>query len=303
MKRSAVLCLACLFVALTNGPWGFASPDNLLPSSGLPTQWVLDGPVNRYTAENLYIYINGEAELFMPYGFQVLNSALFVDRDRPGTGLVADVYVMGSLLDAFGIYSSYRDPDAVAATVGAQGFVTDSQLMFFKDRHFVRLSGSGEKDPDRDSFLAFAQAIVRHLPGSDAVPPEIRLLSIPGVVVNSIRYVGQSVLGYGFFRKGLTADAEVEGQTARVFVVLAGSPDGAAKTMDEYDRHLRGAGVEPRVIRKEATVTLIAMDPLYKGTGVRQSGQYLIGVARLRDGMDGIALIDALEGRIRGAGP
>ena len=36
--------------------------------------WVMDGAIARYTPENLYKYINGEAELYLPYGFEVLAS-------------------------------------------------------------------------------------------------------------------------------------------------------------------------------------------------------------------------------------
>jgi hypothetical protein len=73
---------------------------------------VLDGKVKQYTAEDLYVYINGEAELYMPYGFEILGSAFYGKGGDTRSGIVADVYRMGSLLDAFGIYSNYRDTGA-----------------------------------------------------------------------------------------------------------------------------------------------------------------------------------------------
>ena len=146
------------------------------------------------------MYINGEAELFLPYGFEALASA-FYTRGQPASGIVADIYKMGLSIDAFGIYSNYRDSGAEKIEFGIDGFVEDSQLMFYKDRYFVRLSVSGTVAGARGILIMFAKEIGRRLPGTPAPPGEIALIDIPGVNPDTVRYLARSVLGYAFLPK------------------------------------------------------------------------------------------------------
>lgn len=273
--------------------------ESLLPGPGFADGWVIDGKAKQYTEENLYVYINGEAELYLPYGFQVLASALYVRKGDAKTGLVADIYRMGSPLDAFGIYANYRDPDAKAARVGADGFADESQLLFFKERYFVRLSASGTASLDRAVYLACGEDIAKKIPGSTAVPPEVGLLNVPGVVPRTEKYVAQSVLGYSFFPRGLTADARVREETVRLFVVMEKSPEAAARALESYTASLKEAGAKPEVTKGPTGTTLVANDPMYKGVMVQQKGGYLVGVARLADARKGAPLVEAVVARIK----
>ena len=54
----------------------------------------------------------------------------------------------------------------------------------------------------------------------------------------------QGVLGYAFFKKGLTADAKVDGNVIRIFVVLEDSPESSGKAFNEYKAYLEKSGAE-----------------------------------------------------------
>ncbi len=65
-RLNLILFLA-LFSLLLHQPAGSAEESgSLLPASGFAGDWVRDGEIATYNAENLYMYIDGEAELFMP---------------------------------------------------------------------------------------------------------------------------------------------------------------------------------------------------------------------------------------------
>ncbi|MCK7474918.1 MAG: hypothetical protein MZV49_18420 [Rhodopseudomonas palustris] len=81
------------------------SVEKLLPTPGFAEGWVMKEKIDTYTEKDLYKYINGEAELYYPYGFKALATTVYVRTDNPETGIVADIYEMGSPIDAFGIYS------------------------------------------------------------------------------------------------------------------------------------------------------------------------------------------------------
>ena len=272
--------------------------DNFLPASGFSDGWSLSGKVGHYNPENLYMYINGEAELFLPYGFEALASA-FYTRGQSASGVVADIYKMGSLIDAFGIYSSYRDPEAEKIKFGAGGFVEDSQLMFYKDRYFVRLSISGTVAGARGTLIMFAKEIDRRLPGTSAPPAEIALISIPGVNPDTIRYLARSVLGYAFFQKGLTADIAINGDAAKIFVIMTGSPDNSRAAFRSYVEYLEKSGIRIDPASTGDGTRLMITDPLYKGTYIRRSGAYMVGITRLKDPLKAEPVVDKLVSGIK----
>ena len=257
--------------------------ENLFPDRGFSEGWAMEGGIKRYTAENLYVYINGEAELYMPYGFEVLGTALYTKHGSPEVALTADVYRMGSLLDAFGIYAYYRDPDADDARTGSEGFIDESQVMFYKDRYFVRISASGSGNPGRAVLAACAKAFAAMIPGESMRPEELGILKARDIVPRTEKYIAQSVMGYVFFRKGLTAEANLDGGVVKVFVVFNDSEEASGYAIDSYLKYLKEKGMSWESGKVSGAATIIARDPLYKGVMVRRHGRYLIGVAGLPD--------------------
>ena len=281
------------------GGWPQADPvDSFLPASGFPEGLALSGKSGHYNPGNLYTYINGEAELFMPYGFATLSSAFYARGNDPASGIVADIYTMGSPIDAFGIYSNYRDPDAEKIKFGAEGFVDDSQFMFYRDRYFVRLSVSGNLDGGRENLIALAREIDRRLPGKPSSPREISLISIPGVNPGTIRYMAHGVLGYRFFEKGLTADVTIDDATAKVFVIMNGSADKANAALQAYMESLEKAGITVDRATIAGGAALMVNDPLYKGTCVRRSGAYVFGATKLKDPSKALPVVDRIASNI-----
>ena len=124
-----------------------------------------------FDKDTLFDHINGEAELYFPYGFDMLATATYMDRNNPEVWIVADVYRMASLLDAFGIYSNYRKADAASVTVGAEGFVSPSQLMFYQDRYFVRLQVTGATSLGARCISCMCPVCIGEAPGSMQGPP------------------------------------------------------------------------------------------------------------------------------------
>jgi hypothetical protein len=255
--------------------------EKMLPSSDFAKGWAIDGEITTYTKDTLYTYINGEAELYVPYGFSTLVSALFTKQGDSGAALVVDIFQMSSNIDAFGIYSYYRNSEAEKINIGGSGFIDESQLMFHKNRYFVRLSASGD-NPERNVFISCAEAIEKNIPGTSAEPDEMTLLKVPGIVPGSEKYTAQSVLGYAFFKKGLTADGTLSGRPIKAFVILDKSAEDATETFNKYFAYLKEKGGKPQLNKStKGVVTLVARDPLYKGVLVRRSGRYVFGITNL----------------------
>jgi len=273
---------------------------NVLPIPECSKGWLLEDRVILYDRDNLFDYINGEAELYLPYGFEVVATARYAKKGDPDTAIAADVYRMASLLDAFGIYSNYRKPGAAASQVGADGFLSPSQLMFYQDRYFVRLQASGVTNIEKDIFLACGQAISKNLPPGTGRPGEVEMFRVPGILPGTERYIARSLLGYAFLRRGLVADAVIEGEKLQVFLVPEDSRQIARKAFDQYHAYLRASGRDIQVTEAGDRVSMSAMDPLYGGVFVEQSGRYLVGAVRAQKISAAKKIVGEMSGRVGG---
>ena len=300
MRRKVLVCsllalsVFCLpFAAQAAGP----ALEKVLPAS-FSQHWLQEGRTSVYDPETLYEHINGEAELYRPYGFETLATARYVNEKYPEVWVVADVYRMGSLLDAFGIYSNYRRADDEAANVGADGFVSATQMMFYQDRYFVRLQATGTMSLDKETFLACARLVSGNLPANPSRPKELEVLAIPAITKKSERYLAQSVLGYAFFRRGLVAEAAVAGNPLRVFAVFADSPDAARQAFDAYRSYLQGEGTDVQVSGPAERRTLTAIDSLYGRVYLEEAGRFLIGAAKAKELPEAKSLVGELRKKV-----
>jgi len=272
--------------------------EKLLPTPGFAEGWVIKEKIDIYTEKDLYKYINGEAELYYPYGFKALATTVYIRSDNPEAGIVADIYEMGSSIDAFGIYSRYRDPDEELVAIGTEGFVNESQLLFAKNRYFVRLSPSGTVTMDKSVFLSCAQSIAKSIPDDSSTRKTLDVLKIPEIIPKTEAYIAQGVLGYAFFKKGLVADARLDGNTVRVFVILEDSLQSSEQAFNEYTAYLEKSRAEFSVSIDNNVATIVARDPLYKGLVLVRSGSFLLGAAKLADPATAIPMIRKLQSRI-----
>jgi len=291
MALIAIILFAALLTPLPSAAAG-PSTAAALPVPGFAPGWTAEGKVTLFDKENLFDHIDGEAELYFPYGFAELATVTYINKANPDLAVIADVYKMGSPLDAFGIYSNYRRPDSTGIAVGTEGFVSAPQVFFYQERYFVRISVSGSSPPDPDVLLALSRAIARRLPLPAVKPPELVVFAIPAVVPRSERYMAKSLLGYAFFRRGIVADAELAGERVQVFVVFEESEAAAGET---FGRYLAYLGKPPQ----QGDGTIIAtVDPLFGPVFVCRQGRYLIGAVRMKEANAVRPLVDALRKRL-----
>jgi hypothetical protein len=296
-RRIFPTCVAVLLCMAL--PLGAAEKpvESLLPAECGPG-WRTEGPVSTYTRENLYKYIDGEAELYLPYGLQKAATVMYQRPGNKESGLVVNIFAMGSPLDAFGIYANYRAPSLEHAPVGAAGFMDESQLMFFQDRYFVQVMSSGVSAQEASLFLACGTSVASNLPAGVVEPPVLALVRAPGYIPETEKYFPQGLLGYGFLGKGLTSEVMLGGNRVRGFVVMGGSKEEGRRTFDAYVKYLAESKATPQVSTVGPGTRLHAVDPLFKGVVLQQMGSYAIGLTGLKAPKDGDERIDEWVGAI-----
>jgi hypothetical protein len=304
VPREILKFVFLLFIMILSNPARAAEIplQDVLPAQGIYPGWVIEGKVKLFDKDTLFDHINGEAELYFPYGFEMLATANYINEKNQELSIVADVYKMASVLDAFGIYSNYRKPNNLWITIGAEGFVSGSQLMFYQDRYFVRLQVSGETSLSKEIFMAMARAISGKLPAGVGRPKELEILNIPALMPHSERYLAKSLLGYVFFHTGLIADAQWQNEKMQIFAIQENTPADARRTFDQYYSYLKAEAQGIRITENKDRVQLGAVDPLYGGVQVVQSGRYVVGVVRIKNDSLAGELLDQLHKRINADG-
>lgn len=300
MHGFAIISSIVLCVLYASAPvFSTDSPlEKVLPSPACADGWVMEENVTLYTQDTLFDRIDGEAELYFPYGFKLLASARYQSRKNPLHAVEADVYRMGSLIDAFGIYANYRRSDDTEVALGARAFISPSQLLFYQDKFFVRLQATGTSVIQQEVFLSCARSISQNLPHDQGRPEELDAFAIAAVVKNSERYIARSLLGYRFLRRGIVAEAVLKGEQVKVFVVPEESRDAARGAFDQYRSYLGASGNDVQVTESRKGASFTAVDPLYKNVFVRHSDRYLIGVVGFREVSGAELLAEQLQKRL-----
>ena len=297
---TAALVICVLFIVCLSPPVHAADGliEKVLPVPACTEGWSLEEKAVVYNKDNLFDRIDGEAEIYFPYGFEVLVSARYVYKQDPRIAVEADVYKMGSLIDAFGMYANYRRADDSEVKIGAEGTISAAQLLFYQGRYFVRLQATGTMSIEQKVFLACAGAISNNLPPGTGRPKELDVLMVPAVVRKTERYVAQSLLGYAFLHRGLMADAMTGSEQVQVFIVLGDSGDDAQMAYKQYQNYLKESGTKVQVTVQPGSISLEAVDPLYGKIFVEQSGRYIVGAVRIKDTSAAKQLVEQLRKRL-----
>ena len=195
------------------------------------------GEPSFYKPDTLYQYIDGGADVYLLYDFQVL---LHQDFKAGASDMTADVYDMGKPEDAFGIYSAERSPKYNYIPIGAEGYRSKGVLNFFQDHYYVKLSGSGAGIEAQLGQLA--STLSTRIGGSRTPPP--LLLKLPQLhrVRHSEQYIRKDPLGHAFLAPAYVVTYASTPKESKLLVSVANDPAGAKARLDQLAKHFRQTG-------------------------------------------------------------
>lgn len=155
----------------------------------LPGHAGAQAPPSFYASDALYQYIDGGADIYLLYDFKRL---LHQDFKNGATEVTVDIYEMGNIEDAFGIYAAERSPGYKFISIGAEGYRDKGILNYFEDRYYLKLSASGA---NADLLLdQLARLLSGRIGGSRTFPallekfPENIVYLIPNSTSGRIRW-------------------------------------------------------------------------------------------------------------------
>ena len=217
-SRSAIAFL--ILIAAAALPVSAAATSEVLPPAASVKGWQLREHVRTYAPDDLYEYIDGNADLFRSYGFTDLAVGDYAPAEAKGWVSV-DVYNMGTPLQAFGIFGAERPPDVKPTPLGTQGYESNGLIAFWKGAYYVKVSLV--ESEDKQGARRLARVAAGRIAAEEAMPVELRRLPSEGRIAGSERYVKRGALGQAFLRNTVSAQ----------YMIAAASPqqgDGGASS-------------------------------------------------------------------------
>ena len=174
---------------------------SLLPAGDQLGARLTEGPVF-YSPRNLYSYIDGGAEAFLGYDFIALVHGVY---RRDDAEITVDIYDMGCLENAFGIYASERSPDYSFVRFGAEAYQGDLLINFLHDRYYVKLSGFSDTQKGASLLEPFARRISSAVGTVPSLPQLLSLFPAAHLLPHTHTFVLKSPLGREFLSPAWSA--------------------------------------------------------------------------------------------------
>ncbi len=157
----------------------FSFPNNV-------NQWKLEKAVpDRYDAETLYDYIDGNAEVYRSLGVKEVYAYRWSNPQQ--VEIFMDIFDMGNSASAYGAYHhDIRDQKDIGLGVESEGM--NNSLAFWKDRYFVSIVGMGDSPELNQTVMELGKIIDRQIPEKGNPPEIVKLLPEKGQVKSHIHY-------------------------------------------------------------------------------------------------------------------
>lgn len=206
---------------------GEAQPYNFPPLKGY--RIVSNYPV--FTPDDLWDFINGAADGYLSYGFE----NVYVREYVKGKGKIkVEIYRHKDRDNTFGIYASERSPSFRYVRLGAQGYVTDGSVNFFKDCYYVKLRTYSSREKVVKDMETLALRLADMLPGDAAMPETLTEFPDNSREKYSETYINESVLGHEFLSGAYRAEYNRNGTHFQVYIIKRNTPVEAAQMVKAY---------------------------------------------------------------------
>jgi hypothetical protein len=173
------------------------SVESLLPKD-IGKGWTLANGPQTYTKKTLFEHVNGQAELFFKYGFQKSAFAVYQEKKNQKNQIDLDIYDVGNVLQAFGMFSRFRNEDCPAG-IGLDSYLDDHSLLFYQGKYFVMLYAV---EPNPTLLKELGGAVSAKISDPSLPPKEIGYFPKEGLKPGSIQYYTEGLMGHQFLKRG-----------------------------------------------------------------------------------------------------
>lgn len=292
MNKNKIIAVSVflLIVACSSASSAATPLQSLIPRKDIPEGWILIHGPQTYTKRTLFGHINGQAELFFKYGFDMSIFATYQSKKDPQDQIEVDIYDMGKVIQAFGVFSRFRNEERPGG-FGLDSYLDDHSALFYKGRYFVMLYAA---ESNADFLRQFSKLISLKISDPSPPPKEVGYFPKNGLKPGSIHYFPEGLLGHRFLGRGFQGTymrkveikdkvqdsnkGNVERREFKVFLAIFKDSQEARNSLKVYKGDLTKKGkVSSEGIHQSETRVFKGEDPYQGKVIVLQKGFYLLG--------------------------
>ncbi|MBM4328366.1 MAG: hypothetical protein FJ118_14525 [Deltaproteobacteria bacterium] len=306
MRRRNWMVLIYLFVCFLVPRHVFTQTSNMEPlvPKETPDGWIARGAPQTFTKETLFEHINGQADLFLQYGFEGSIFAVYGNNKSSQEKIDLDIYDMGAVVQAFGVFSRFRQDDRPGG-IGLDSYLDDRYAFFYKGKYFVALQAT---ESSSDGIKQIARTVESRIVDSSPPPKEIGYFPKRGLKPGSIEYYPQGLMGRQFLKRGFKAtyvkpdktEAAAEGPDSNLFIAVFPNPEEAESAFRSFKEVLIKKGSAHAPLSPQTGFEPARGEDAYQGKLIiAHKGPYLIGAAGFEKEKDAESLLAELSASIK----
>jgi len=216
------------------------------PKAGEVEEWHPEGAAQTAKGEDLFLLINGGAEIYYEYGFE---QAIYQTYSREnGQSINLEIYEMDGPQSAYGIYTFKTGKGGKSVYVGHEGWLESYYLNFWKGNFLVTVIGLDAEQEAWDGLAEIAKIVAAKIELPLQRPQIINYLPQVNLKENGITYI-KGNLGlfnqYEFDSKnifGLKEGIIGDYGDYSVFIFRYKDQDESLKWFESAQNHLNKSG-------------------------------------------------------------
>jgi hypothetical protein len=268
----------------------------LLPKDTEGVGWKSASAPEFFKPETLWEYINGQAEVYLDYGFKLVVTADYTSMDG-SRSMVIEIYQMRSPNHAFGIYAAERSPSEDFIEIGVQGYLEENVLNFWKGPYYIKLASFQGSSDTKEILVKVAAVIAKKIKGSYSEPELFACFPVKNRVKMSERFIPKNFLGQPFLRNGYRVEYENRGGRYQVFLVKNGSREEAQEAFGRYQGFLKSQYEKISPVRESDYELIFTKGE--KGKAIFQYGPFVGGVLNSEDLSEAERIIAEIVHKLR----
>jgi hypothetical protein len=230
-----------------------------LPADGELPGWSRVTEPEYYVADNLWDYINGQADFFIDYGFLRVDAAEY-RKDQESSSVVLEVYRMGRPQEAFGIFAAERTSEDRPFEIGGGAYLGANVLGFWQGEHYVKLTSFDEGPTIKPQLIDLAEKISSRLPSHGGELKTLLLFPAEGWIGASERFIPKNFLGQPFLTDAFRVDYSHDGERVQLFIIESGSPMEAQSHFIRLEDFYREKDQEQATLETTGDLPMLVVD-------------------------------------------
>jgi hypothetical protein len=194
--------------------------------------------VETFDSENLYNKINGKAGIYLQSGFEKLTCQRFVSAADAEMWLEVFIYDMGSVRNAFAVYSVQRRQDAQPLTEPLMGYQAGGAVFLPAGRYYIEIIGSAETNQLSKAMLTIANGFMQKVGPDDNLIPELQLFPQANLIAQSYKLHLSNAFGFDGFTDTFSAGYRFGDATASAFISRRPDSEKARRLAGDYYKFL-----------------------------------------------------------------